>query len=477
MLSEEVNEDIAGLLAGYTRITSRRRTEAMNDRIYAPFIYGECEELIKETDELMKKAQVLSGKLSSDAAPLFYELVYVPLCGNLNIQQMWALTTMNHAYAGIGSTIANSLADEIRARLKTDRKLVEKLHGVSKGKWYGMGLSEHIGFTNWCDEECRGPVIHTIEPADKPRLIALIPETGEHTEGGFWSGRTLTLASCLDPLVCGGYVELSTASAGKVSYSVSAQDDFIDIMEPGKSVKGGKSRSIFIFVDRMKLAERESACGRVVISYDGGIINIDVPVNNPKLSEDLPENTFIYCAGENTDLTKYISIAPSDYTKKNDTDAGGFEVINGLGRSGAAIKAYPQNTVFARLNSPTVTYSVLVPEGGKYNVRVYTTCANPAKPGGNIIFTLAANGSSPVDVNMIPDDFAVGDGQKSWEQGVLDNVRVKDTAVELSKGLNEIKIGAITPGFVLEKIVITPEGVTLPYSYLGPQESFHTTKD
>ncbi len=477
MLSEEVNEDIAGLLTGYTRITSRRRTEAMNDRIYAPFIYGECEELIKETDELMKKAQDLYGKLSSDAAPLFYELVYVPLCGNLNIQQMWALTTMNHAYAGIGSTIANSLADEIRARLKADRKLVDKLHGVSKGKWYGMGLSEHIGFTNWCDEECRGPVIHTIEPADKPRLIALIPETGEHTEGGFWSGRTLTLASCLDPLVCGGYVELSTASAGKVSYSVSTQDDFIDIMEPGKSVKGGKSRSIFIFVDRMKLAEREFACGHVVISYEGGIINIDVPVNNPKLSEDLPENTFIYCAGENTDHTKYISIAPSDFTKKNDTDAGGFEIINGLGRSGAALKAYPQNTVFTRLNSPTVTYNVLVPEGGKYNVRVYTTCANPAKPGGNIIFTLAANGSSPADVNMIPDDFAVGDGQKSWEQGVLDNVRVKDTAVELSKGLNEIKIGAITPGFVLEKIVITPEGVTLPYSYLGPKESFHTTRD
>ena len=118
MLSDEVNEDISKLLLGYTKISSRRRSEAMNDGVYAPFIYGECEELIKETDEYMKKAQELYRKLPADAVPLFYELVYVPLCANLNIQQMWALTTMNHEYAKMGSTIANSLADEIRAHLK-----------------------------------------------------------------------------------------------------------------------------------------------------------------------------------------------------------------------------------------------------------------------------------------------------------------------------------------------------------------------
>ena len=119
--------------------------------------------------------------------------------------------------------------------------------------------------------------------------------------------------------------------------------------------------------------------------------------------------------------------------------------------------------MFTRLNSPTVTYSVLVPSDGKYNVRVYTTPANPAKPGAGIIFTISANASSPVEVNMIDDGFAVGDGMTEWELGVLDNVRKKDVTVELRKGLNEIKIGAITPGFVLEKIVITPEEVTLPY--------------
>ena len=436
--------------------------------------HSERREYFKETDELLKKANELYRKMPSDIAPLFYEIVYVPLCGNMNIQQMWALTTMNHAYAKIGSTIANSLADEIKNRMKFDRKLVEKLHAAQKGKWYGMGLSEHIGFRNWCEEECLGPVIHTIEPADKPRLIALIPETGEHTEGGFWSGKTLTLPSALDPLVCGGYIELSTASSAKVSYSIDTADDFLDIMEPGKSVKCGRSRSIFIFVDRMKLADREYACGRVSISYDGGIINIDVPVNNPKNAEELPENTFMFCQNDTDKSTGYISIGAASFAEKSDRENGHFEVIDGLGICGGAIKAYPQNTAFTRLNGPSVTYKVLAPEDGKYNVRVYTTPANPGREGANLLFSIAANGADPVEINMIPEGYSVGDGNKAWEQGVLANVHTKDTVICLKKGMNDIKIGAISPGFVLEKIVITPEDVTLPYSYLGPQESFHS---
>ena len=473
-LSKDKQEDIEKLLLGYTKITSRRRTEAMNDEVYTPFMYGECETLIKETDELMKKARELYRLMPRDIEPLFYEIVYVPLMGNLNVQQMWALTTMNHAYAKMGSTLANSLADEIRSCLKSDRKLIDKLHTTLKGKWYGMGLSEHIGFTNWCEEECRNPVVHTIEPADKPRLIALIPETGEHTEGGFWSGKTLTLTSCLDPLVCGGYIELSTASEEKVSYSISCESEFIDIMDPGKSVKCGRSRSIFIFADRMKMKDKTYDCARIVITYDGGIINIDVPVNNPVFSQDIGEKTFMMFDGVAPEHTRYISIPAAAFFEKSDSERGSFEVIEGLGRAHDAVKAYPQNIVFTGKDAPSVSYSVFVPEEGEYNLRVYTTPANPSHSGENILFTLSANGSVPEEIGMIPEGFEVRDRNALWERGVLDNVRTKDVFIRLKKGLNKITIGAMTPGFVLEKIVITPKDVTLPYSYLGPQESYHS---
>ncbi len=473
-LSDEEKADIETLLTGYTKITSMRRTEAVNDSVYAPFAYGESERIIKECGRLMDLAQSMYKAMPNDTASAFYEIVYVPLIGALNIQKMWALTSQNHAYALIGSTVCNSIAKEIRECLKCDKKLVEKLHSIGKGKWYGMGLSEHIGFTHWCEEECRNPIIHTIEPADKPRLIALIPDTGEHTEGGFWSGRTITLTSALDPLVCGGSIELSTASEEKVSYDITTQDEFLDIIEPGKSVKCGNKRRIFIFADRMKMNGEEYAVGKVTIKYEGGTINIDVPVYNPKDTEQLPANTFLFCGNDRIEHTRYISIAAVDYAKKSDSQSGSFETVEGLGPCDAAVKAYPQDVFFTAQNAPAVTYNVLLKDEGRYNVRVYTTPANPIRNDGRIIFGIAANGEKSIEVNMIPEGFEVTDGNGPWERGVLDNMRLKDTVLDLKKGMNEITISALSPGFVLEKIVITPEAVSLPYSYTGPGESFHS---
>ena len=118
--------------------------------------------------------------------------------------------------------------------------------------------------------------------------------------------------------------------------------------------------------------------------------------------------------------------------------------------------------------------NVFANDEGKYDVRVYTLPANPIRNDGRILFGIAVNGARSSEVNMIPDGFEVTDGNAPWEQGVLDNVRTADITCDLKKGLNTITISALSPGFVLEKIVITPADAVLPYSYLGPGESFHT---
>ena len=117
------------------------------------------------------------------------------------------------------------------------------------------------------------PVVHTVEPASKPRLIVSIASTGDHTEGGSWTGRTLVLPDTLDPLKCGGYIELSTASYGKISYSVTSEDDFIDIVDAGDTIECGQIRRIFIFVDRMKIGDAGYASGTVKVSSDAAVLS------------------------------------------------------------------------------------------------------------------------------------------------------------------------------------------------------------
>ncbi len=474
-LNETEKNETARLLLGYTKITGRRRTEAMNDDVYAPFAYGESERLIEEIDILMKSAANIYKKAQEESKDAFYELVYLPLTANLNIQKMWLLTGQNHAYAAFGSTYANTVADTIHECIKRDRKLVEKLHDFHKGKWYGMGMSEHIGFKNWCEEECMYPLVHTFEPADKPRLIVSIPMTGEHTEGGFWSGRTLTMGDTLDPLVCGGYIELSTASKEKVSYEMSSSDDFIDIISPGRSVKCGQKRKVFIFADRLKLDGREYAEGTVTVTSGEQKITVRIPVNNPVIHEDLAENTYLMCGSSGYDLTDCISIDATHFIRKDDTSSGGFEVIEGYGTGDGAVKAYPQNITFPAGQSPTVTYAFVLKDAGRYNVRFITSPANPCGNEAKLLFTASFGNGNTQRLNMIPEGFAVGDDQEMWKQGVLCNYRILDIEAELGAGANELTVGAVSPGFVLEKIIISPAGVTLPYSYLGPSETFRIT--
>ncbi len=78
------------------------------------------------------------------------------------------------------------------------------------------------------------------------------------------------------------------------------------------------------------------------------------------------------------------------------------------------------------------------------------------------------NGGAKETCNMIPEGYFVAGGNGDWEKGVLENIRTIDFKAELIKGDNELTIGALSPGFVLERIVITPEGTEPPYSYLGP---------
>lgn len=60
-----------------------------------------------------------------------------------------------------------------------------------------------------------------------------------------------------------------------------------------------------------------------------------------------------------------------------------------------------------------------------------------------------------------------------WENVVKDNIRIYHSGVFCTKGENHLRIYAVSPTLVVEKIVLYPEGSKLPESYLGPKESYY----
>ena len=471
---------IAELLRGYTKITGARRTEAMNDDVYAPFAYGECESLLAECDRLMKAAEKLRGELPEEAEFGYYELVYLPLMANLNIQRMWLLTTLNHAYAAMGSTYALALAKEIRGCMGLDRVLTEELHTIHNGKWYGMGMSEHIGFHNWCEEECRNPIIHTLEPADKERLIVSVPGTNQYTEGTPWTARVLTLGTFLDPAKTKSSIRLSTASAKPVRFRIETTSDAVTVSRTEGIVRAEQLAEITVTLDRSRFAGRagtgkaaaEKGCAgktggvkssenevpEIIVYAAAGKARVQVPADGMNLPRELS-----WCG--------YVSIEAEHYAYKTDTKAGEFRILPDYGRTLSAVKAFPQDAIFTAKQAPSVTYRFEVPTAGNYTVRLYSNPSNPAGRIPELYFGIAANGERMRRVNMVTGGFRVGDGSFVWAKGVLDNNRCTETTLALNAGVNTMSVYALGPGLVLTKVVVYPEGQEPMKSYLGPGET------
>jgi hypothetical protein len=57
---------------------------------------------------------------------------------------------------------------------------------------------------------------------------------------------------------------------------------------------------------------------------------------------------------------------------------------------------------------------------------------------------------------------------KTWCEGVLNQIRICKASLSLEKGVREITIGALEAGLVLERVLIYREGKAPLDSYLGP---------
>ena len=493
MTSSELKKSV-DLIMGYTRVTSARRTEAMDDLVYYTFAYDECFNQLKNVEKLMSDADKLYGKLKGNTKFAFYELIWLPLTANLNVQRMWLLTTLNHGFAKIGSTYAMTLGKKINECIAYDRKIVNELHTIHDGKWYGMGLSEHIGFNAWCEEKCKYPVIHTLEPGNKERLIVQVKGTMQATEGKFWTGRVLVINSFLNPDNDEAELILTTAGLPKASFKVENPNKFLSVSEEEGTVKPYTMKILKVKLDRKKYRKTDKVPEICIHSADGYAV-IKVPVNTEASvgAGKKSDGTFYWCGmrvDENekvisanifdrsidscADFMEYISIDAKDYTSKTDSGAGGFKVIKDYSRGMDAVKAYPQDMKFSRSgkDAPGLTYRVNVPHAGKHQIRFYTNPSNPYSRKNEIYFGIGINDNKMKKINLIDEGFAVGDGNAPWSLGVLCNTRRNTVTVDLKEGINDINIFALDPNFVLQKLVIFEEDNYPMRSYLGPGSTY-----
>src|SRR5690554_3909921 len=386
-------EKIQHILDGYTKIAHNRRPEAMNAGIYHPVNYREADRLLAEIEQFMAEADELYQKMDEGAMPGFFSLVYYPAMGNLNLQKMQLLTGKNHYAASLNSMKANQLAEEIRACMQQDQELVEEYHRMEDGKWYNMGLSEHIGFIHWNEDECMNPILMQVIPARKSRLIVSVDGTTQHSEGSGWHVNKLYLRDFRQPDITKASFTISSVSGLDAPYEITCQAPWLSCSSY-KGILDGKNKTvekIIVAIDRSKMNNETEA--DIKVKIPSGVCTIIVDAGQPEVS-GLPEKTFV-------DTNGYISIEAEHYSAKYDigengeaikitgakkdrdeeTEAqrkgAGFQVIEGYGKTLSAVKVFPTTRYFTPGQGPSLEYRFVVNETGTYVVELYMQPTNP----------------------------------------------------------------------------------------------------
>ncbi|GAF63291.1 hypothetical protein BTS2_0182 [Bacillus sp. TS-2] len=465
---QEELQEIFQLLTGYTKIAHKRRPETMNVGVYHPVHYQEADITLQEIEKLLTIAEKLYEKVDKKNASSFFSLVYYPAVGNLNLQKMWLLTEKNHHDAKLGKMEANKLADRIRECLKRDRELVEEYHSIDHERWFGMGLSEHIGFQHWNEEECQNPITMQVWPANKPRLVVSVNGVNQHTEGPAWHNNQVFLNDFLHSDRERASFTISSLSELRAEYEIVCEYEWLSCSKKKGLLDGivKTFEEIEVKIDRQKMSGE--TVGEITVSMPCGTCKIIVHATREDYSE-LPKMTFI-------EQDDYISIEAEHYFLNEEGvhngETSSFQIIEGYGKTLSAVKAFPTTAYFSETeHAPYLEYNLFVKKAGTYSLELYTQPSNPVTTNQPIFCGIQIDEGKKNVESILPKGFRVDD--PNWAAGVLNNIHRSYHSIQCQEGLNKLKIFAVSPGFVLEKLVIYQEGKQPPESYLGPTETYY----
>ncbi len=456
-LTPSQKERVSRLLTDYAKIAHMRRSESMNAEVYHPFNYREADRMLERVGKVLEEAASLKAEMPAEILPPFFQQVYFPAVANMYAQKTQLLAGKNLAYAREGRVEANLLAERVGECLADDERLVEEFHGLAGGRWYGMGLSEHIGFRNWNEEECAFPLQVTFKSANKPRIVVSVPGCAIHTQGGDWTRKELVLADLRRPDRLEAFIEISNGGSVPAKYEITTSEG---IRLSSTSGTVAVSDRIAVSVNPGSRAE-----GEILIVSAASKVRVRVPA--PVAAGKLEPNVYLETSG-------YVAMEAERFFARHDTASGAFAILPGHGKALSAAKAYPSTGFFTPgADAPSLEYRFVAQAGGAYAATLYLSPSNPVDKTHGISFAIQTNGGPIAFHDTVPAGAGVGDDQAFWAQGVLANNRVHACLVQCVAGPNSLRVYAVTPGFVLERLVLHPEASPIPPSCLGPEESYH----
>lgn len=487
--SKEEREEIQEVLEGYLKINALRKPESLNDTVYHPAHYLECEKLLSLCGKLEEKNERLWKTLEERGmGDAYFSMIYFSAEASFNLLKMHLYSGKNHLYASQGKAVANEYDKLVEACIEKDEALKTQMAEFKDGKWAGMELASHIGFTNWNDEDWRYPVRHIVRLPKKPRLVVTRADKTQH-----YTNQYFPITLVIDDFVVSSSkkAKIQIANGGQGSVKWKIQEGARKVGLDGIAHESGE----------------ESRCEWLEFSRTSGETALQDEVEISLKEENLPLGEEVSCSFEIKTETEFVPVLVK--ALKKDTSAlpaGAFLAEHGMfvmdavhyadkqaglyegeavefkelydfGKYQSGIKAFPVTASFdSKENAPSVTYELYSEEEKDCFLNLYTSPANPLIYGGKLSMEVSVNEEVGKLVEFTEDGYKGGEpGCIPWEQAVLNQEHVGSTEISLKKGLNKITVFAREAGMVLERLVVYPKDMERLVSYLGEKECIRVT--
>ncbi len=487
--SKEEREEIQEVLEGYLKINALRKPESLNDTVYHPAHYLECEKLLSLCGKLEGKNERLWKTLEERGmGDAYFSMIYFSAEASFNLLKMHLYSGKNHLYASQGKAVANEYDKLVEACIEKDEALKTQMAEFKDGKWAGMELASHIGFTNWNDEDWRYPVRHIVRLPKKPRLVVTRADKTQH-----YTNQYFPITLVIDDFVVSSSkkAKIQIANGGQGSVKWKIQEGARKVGLDGIAHESGE----------------ESRCEWLEFSRTSGETALQDEVEISLKEENLPLGEEVSCSFEIKTETEFVPVLVK--ALKKDTSAlpaGAFLAEHGMfvmdavhyadkqaglyegeavefkelydfGKYQSGIKAFPVTASFdSKENAPSVTYELYSEEEKDCFLNLYTSPANPLIYGGKLSMEVSVNEEVGKLVEFTEDGYKGGEpGCIPWEQAVLNQEHVGSTEISLKKGLNKITVFAREAGMVLERLVVYPKNMERAVSYLGEKECIRVT--
>ncbi|HUW91976.1 MAG TPA: glycosyl hydrolase 115 family protein [Bacteroidales bacterium] len=462
---KEHGNEIADLIANYTRFNGRRKPELLSPFTYSLVNYREAEKVVDDYKALAARSEEIYTKLPEEMRDAYYQLVLFPIKACALVNELYVTAGKNALFAKQGRAMTNEMALKTERLFTADTSLMGYYNrSFAGGKWNHFMDQSHLGYTNWADppfNSLRAIKLNTIEIPDSAALGVAV-EGSEEAWPGPESIPELPEFDIFNKQE--QFIELFNKGDKSFSFTAASESPWILLSELTGTVKSDKRLLVTIDWDKVPVGRKE---GFIKIKGAGSEVAIRIKTFNPAEPRQETLRGFVEAQG-------YVSVEAEHYTLNRDAGQGRWERIEDYGKTLSAMRAttaVDAPPAVPGKDSPCLEYQMYLFSTGEIETVLNVAPTLNFIPGRDLRIGVSFDDETPQIITAVPGNFNAQNGNAVWEKSVMNNalyLSVNHTITE--KGYHTLRIWMIDPGLVLEKIIVNTGGVKP--SYLGPPESF-----